>query len=204
MKPPPLRLLILLVLISFAGSSFAAHSPAQGRTLTELDVIPAKILKKSVNPKFYKSLLISPVKGWIVVRGHLRGTRLFGARVVRSELNGDFDALALKYADDVRIAGYYTLDRPHMAPHVLMHVLIYQIADGTMALSFAHVDEPGGDQLEYFGCARLEVLKTDGKWTAIKGPPELEGKGWAVREYGLRNNLARTFKVERIPGALGW
>lgn len=46
----------------------------------------------------------------------------------------------------------------------------YQIADGTMALSFAHLDEPGGDQADYYGCARLAVLKADGKWTEIKGP----------------------------------
>ncbi|MEY2496068.1 MAG: hypothetical protein QOJ45_2560 [Verrucomicrobiota bacterium] len=39
-----------------------------------------------------------------------------------------------------------------------------------MALSFAHLDEPGGDQADYYGCARLAVLKADGKWTEIKGP----------------------------------
>ena len=203
MKPPPLILLTLLVFVSFACGTFAAAPAAQDRTLTDLNVIPARVLKKSVNPKFFKSLLISPVKGWIVVRGHLRGTRLFGARVVRSELNGEFDALALKYAEDMRVAGYYNLDRPNLAVPVLVHLLVYQIADGTMVLSFPHLDEAGGDQVEYFGCARLAVLKADGKWIEIKGPPGLEGKGWAVRD-GLRNDLALTFKVERIPGAAGW
>ena len=51
-----------------------------------------------------------------------------------------------------------------------------------MALSFAHFDEPGGDQIAYYGCARLAVLKRDGKWVDIKGPDGLEGKGWAVKQ----------------------
>jgi hypothetical protein len=198
MKPPSLRLLILLVLVLFANSGFAANSPAQSRTLRDLDLIPSRVLKRSVSTKFFKSLLVSPVKGWIVVRGHLRGTRLSGARVVRSDLQGEFDALALQHAEDVRLAGYYSIDRPYTGPTVLMHLLIYQIADGTMALSFPHLEEPGGDQQHYFGCARLEVLKADGKWTAIKGPPGLEGKGWAVRDPGLGNNYTTLLKLERL------
>jgi hypothetical protein len=198
MKPPLLRLLILLVFVSFVGISLAADPPAQERKLTDLNVIPPRVLKRSISPKFFNTLLVSPVKGWIVVRAHLTGTRLSGARVIRSELKGEFDSLALKYADDVRIAGYYSIGRPHTAGTVLMHLLIYKIADGTLALSFAHLDEPGGDQKEYYGCARLEILKADGKWTAIKGPPGLEGKGWAVREPGLGNNIRAQMLLERI------
>jgi hypothetical protein len=81
-----------------------------------------------------------------------------------------------------------------------LHVLIYQVADGTMALSFAHLDGAGGDQMKYYGCARLAVLKSDGKWTEIKGPESLEGKGWAVRGSGLENNLDVTLKMEKLPG----
>jgi hypothetical protein len=198
MKPPSLRLLILLVLVSFVHGSLAADSPAPDRKLGDLNVIPPRVLQRSISAKFFKTVLVSPVKGWIVVRGHLTGTRLSGARVIRSELKGEFDALALKYAEDVRIAGYYTLGRPHTAGTVLMHLLIYEIADGTLALSFAHLDEPGGDQKEYYGCARLEILKADGKWTAIKGPPGLEGKGWAVREPGLGNNIRAQLLLERV------
>jgi hypothetical protein len=65
--------------------------------------------------------------------------------------------------------------------------MIYQIADGTMALSFAHLDDPGSGQMEYWGSARLAVLKNDGTWTDIKGPESLEGKGWAVRSPGWRS-----------------
>ena len=144
-------------------------------------------------------MLISPVEGWITVRANLAGsgTRLSGMRIARSDLGGKYDALALKLAKEVRLAGHYSLDKPNNPPSVLLHLLIYQIADGTMALSFAHFDEPGGDQMQYYGCARLAVLKSDGKWTDIKGPESLEGKGWAVRQ-GLRNDLNASLKLENI------
>jgi hypothetical protein len=188
-------LLTLLSLVSFLGNSFAADGPSKGRKLGELNVIPTRVLQRSISPKFYKTLLVSPVEGWIVVRASLVGTRLSGARVVRSELDGAYDSLALKLANEVLIAGNYTIDRPNVGSSILLHLLIYQIADGTMALSFAHLDEPGGDQADYYGCARLAVLKADGKWTEIKGPESLEGKGWAIRR-GLKNNLEATLRME--------
>lgn len=199
MKPPK-ALLILPVLISFAGSALAADMPTQGRTIKDLNVIPTRVLKRSISPKFFKTLLISPVKGWVVVRGNLSGARISGARIVRSDLKGEFDALALKLAKEVQIAGDYAIDRPNRGGSVLMHLLIYQIADGTMALSFPHLDGAGGDQQKYYGCARLAVLKADGKWVDIKGPPGLEGKGWAVRTPGIENNLKAILTLERIPG----
>jgi hypothetical protein len=51
-----------------------------------------------------------------------------------------------------------------------------------MALSFAHFDEPGGDQMAYYGCAKLMVKKTEGQWAEIQGPDGLQGKGWAVKQ----------------------
>jgi len=182
MKAP----LILLILLAALRSSLAALPSTQDRTLTDINVIPTRVLKRSISPKFYKSLLISPIQGWIVVRANLAGTHLSGMRVIHSELNGAYDSLALERAKEMLIAGYRAIERPNHTPSVLLHLMIYQIADGTMALSFAHLDEPGGDQMDYWGCARLAVLKGDGTWTDIKGPESLEGKGWAVRSPGWR------------------
>ncbi|MEY2490839.1 MAG: hypothetical protein QOC70_2781 [Verrucomicrobiota bacterium] len=199
MKPSLMLLTVIIVFVSL-GSSFAARPLATGRTLTDLKVIPTRVLQRSISPKFYKSLLISPVQGWIIVRAQLSGTHLSGTRVIHSELNGTYDSLALKLANEVLIAGNYSSDKPNLGSSVLLHLVIYQIADGTMALSFAHLDEPGGDQADYYGCARLSVLKADGKWTEIKGPEGLEGKGWAVRR-GFKNNLEAALKMEaKLPG----
>jgi len=191
-------LLAAATLVTFTFRTDAASGPAKGRTLTDLKVIPTRVLQRAISPKFYKSLLISPVEGWIVVRGNLAGTHLSGLKVKRSDLGGAYDAKALQLASEVRFAGNYTLDRPNTPPSVLLHLLIYQIADGTMALSFAHFDEPGGDQMEYYGCARLAVLKSDGKWVEIKGPESLDGKGMAVRQ-GMKNNLSTSLKMEGLP-----
>jgi hypothetical protein len=187
--------LVLLSSVALVASTSVARP-----TLPELKVIPLRVLQRSISPKFYKSLTISPVDAHIVVRGSLVGTHLSGLRVVKSELGGRWDDLALKRADEVEIAGNYTIESPNFGHPVLLHLLIYNIADGTMALSFAHLDVPGGDQADYFGCARLAVLKADGKWTYIKGPPGLEGQGWAMRSPGFRNDIKASLKLENIPG----
>lgn len=188
-------LLVLLVSVTLLASASAARP-----TLPELKVIPVRVLQRSISPKFYKSLTISPVDAHIVVRGTLVGTHLSGLRMLKSEAAGRWDDLAMQRAREVEIAGNYTIDSPNYGHPVLVHLLIYNIADGTMALSFAHLDVPGGDQDYYFGCARLAVLKADGKWTDIKGPPGLEGEGWAVRSPGYRNDIKASLKLENIPG----
>ena len=193
MKP---LLITLLILIASLRPSVATLPPAKGRTLMDLNAIPTRVLQRSINPKFYKSLLISPVEGWIIVRAQLSGTRLLGARVIHSELKGQFDPLALQLTKEAQIAGNYTIDNPHMPSSVLLHLVVYQIADATMVLSFAHFDQAGGDQMEYYGCSRLLILKGD-KWTEIKGPESLAGKGWAVRQ-GLKNSFSALKKLEMI------
>lgn len=193
MKP----LLTAFFLFAFLGTGIAAPKSARGRTIREIDVLPTNVLQRSISPKFYKTLLVSPIDGWVVVRGNLSGTRLSGLRVMHSEPNNLNDHLALQRAQEVQIAGNYGIERPNTPSSVLVHLLLYQIADGMLALSFAHIDEAGGNQMQYYGCAKLSVLKKDGKWVDIKGPETVEGKGIAVRQ-GLRNNLEAALKVESI------
>jgi hypothetical protein len=187
-------LIICLVLIASLAPGFAAQPSSAGRKIGDLNVIPTRVLQRSVSPKFYRSLLVSPVEGWIVVRANLSGTKLTGARVTHSELGGLYNPLALQLAREAVIAGNYTIERPNTPSSVLLHLLVYKIADGTMVLSFAHMDQPGGDQMQYYGCARLLTLKAD-KWSEIRGPESLQGKGWAVRQ-GVKNNIADSMKIE--------
>jgi hypothetical protein len=184
-----------LLVVAFLPSGFATKDPVKGKRIGELNVIPQRVLQRSVSPQFYKSLLVSPIEGWVTVRANLAGNTLAGARVVRSDLSGVYNPLALQLAKEAKIAGSYSLDRQNAADSVLMHVLVYQIADGTMVLSFAHLDGPGGDQADYYGCARLLVLNGD-KWTEIKGPQSLQGKGLAIRQSG--RNGQNALKTERI------
>lgn len=190
-------LISFLSLVVAFNASHGASPSVKGRTLTDINMIPAQVLKDSVSPKFYRSLLVSPLEGLITVRGQISGTRITGARIIRSELSGLYDPLALRLAKEAEIAGYYSIDRPNILAPVLLHCLVYKIADATMVLSFAHFDQPGGDQMKYYGCSRLLILKNE-KWTEIQGPESLHGKGWAVRQ-GLRNDIKSSMKLENIP-----
>jgi hypothetical protein len=184
-------LMLGLSVASFAASSFATPRPTEGRTIKDLSgQIPLRVLQKSISREFYRSLLISPIDGWIVVGGQLSQAGFSGARVIRSSLGGAFDSVALKWADEMRIAVSRKTGTVGPAESVLVHFLIYHIADGTMFVSFPALDDPGGAQMKYFGCARLSVLKKDGRWEEIKGPEGLHGKGWAVRETRVRTYLS--------------
>lgn len=189
MKP----LIIAVLSVGFLSSGFAADTPNATRRLGDLKVIPTRVLERTISPRFFNSLVVSPVEGWIVVRANLSGTKFTGARVIHSELGGIYDPLALQLAKEATIAGNYAIERPNLTSSVLLHVLVYKIADGTMVLSFTHFDHPSGDQMQYWGSSRLLTLKAN-KWTEIMGPASL-GKGFTVRQ-GTKNNLTDNLRLD--------
>ena len=128
------------------------------RTLKDIPGAKESLLR-IVSPRFYQSLLISPVEGWIVVRGQLAGNRVFGTKVVHSELNGAYDQLAVDLANNLQVLGFPRVETLEAIPPILVHVIIYQIADGKLALSFAHFDGAGGSQMRYYGAAWMAVEK---------------------------------------------
>src|SRR3954463_143444 len=103
---PLLTLLILVGLVCSSAQAAAPPASAQGKKIQDLNVISTRVLQRSISRKFYKTLLVSPIDGWIVVRANRIDTHLSGATVVRSELNGIYDQLALKFANDFEIAGH--------------------------------------------------------------------------------------------------
>ena len=131
--------------------------------------IPAakEALLRIVSPKFYRSLAISPVEGWVVVRGDLVNDHLARTRVVRSDAEGNYNKLALELANNLQIVDLTRTATLNVRRSVSVHLLLYQIADGTMAMSFAHFDEAGGNQLRYSGAAWMAVRKGD-KWLTIE------------------------------------
>jgi hypothetical protein len=44
------------------------------------------------------------------------------------------------------------------------------------------LDEPGGDQFEYYGSAVLAARTSGGPWSEIKSIDTLQGKGLVLRE----------------------
>ena len=139
---------------------------AEARSIRDIPAAKEALLR-IVSLKFYQSLLLSSVEGWIVVRGDLVDDHLVRARVVRSELGGRHDRLALELANNLQIVDQTRIDRSNTGRAVSVHLLVYRIADGTMALSFAHFDGAGGNQFRYSGAAWMAVLK-DNKWVTIE------------------------------------
>lgn len=154
---------VFLALVS--SLLLSAHS-SQARSINDIPAAKAALLR-IVSPKFYRSLLISPLQSWVVVRGSLLNDHLAGARVVQSDMHGEYDRLALELANNLQIADYTRTDRSASNRTVSVHLLVYQIADGTMAMSFANYDDTGGNQLRYSGAAWMAVLK-GGNWVTIE------------------------------------
>lgn len=127
----------LVILIPFL---LTAGSLLSGQDKTVGDIPEAReSLRRTVNAKLYRSLLISPVEGWIVVRGELARDHLIGPRVIRSDLGGRYDSLALELATNLQIIDNTRTDRSAGSRSVLVNLVIYEIANGKMALSFAYL-----------------------------------------------------------------
>ena len=153
------------LLASLCALGFGIHF-AQARSINDIPAAKESLLR-IVSPKFYRSLLVSPVEGWIVVRGDLLNDHLVGGRIVRSEMGGSYDRLALDLAKNLQIIDNTRADMSSRARSVIVDLLIYKIADGTMAISFAHFDDAGGNQLRFSGAAWMAVLRGD-KWVTIE------------------------------------
>lgn len=150
----------------FAAGMQPAHAMVQGqRSLADIPTAQETLLR-TVSPKFHKTLLISPVKGWVAVRAQLSGTRLLNARVIHSELSGEYDSLALELAKNLQVVGFSNFGS-NATRNMLVHLLIYEIADGRLAVSFANFEEAGGSQWRYYGSAWMSVEKANHLWVTI-------------------------------------
>jgi hypothetical protein len=187
---------VIVALISFAligGNVAGATAP---RNLAGIPVAREALLR-IVSPKFYRSLLISPVEGWIVVRGDLVNNHLGAVKVIHSELDGRYDALASELANNLQVLDFTYAQTGIRSRVVLVHLLIYQIADGKLAISFAHFDETGGSQLRYSGAAWMAVEKANHTWVTIEplrlSPHELRGP----RTYTIAVETANSIRSLR-------
>jgi hypothetical protein len=200
--------LTLLFTVASLASALPMSAVEKIRTVADIHAIPKSVLERTISPTLYQELLVSPVEGWVGVRGQLSGTHIYGTRVIHSELNGTCDKYALQLARNWEISGHFQTDRLSPAAQVVLYVLVYEIADGTMAVSFPCFEEPGGDQLEYYGSVKLAVQQADGSWADLKLPERptatgyhslVTGNTWAVRA-GLRNNWELTSLLDKCIG----
>ena len=134
------------------------------RTIQNLPDFPLSTLKVSLSPKLYKSLSVSNVDAWIVTHVPPKGGE---PKIIHSEAGGVFDQMALSMAKAWSPVGYNTTESRLYSPSLTVHLLIYKIVDGLMAVNFSNNDEAFNAGRQYSD-VWVGLLK-DGKWTRIGG-----------------------------------
>ena len=89
------------------------------------------------------------------------------AKIVRSDAGGAYDKLALEMAKGWGAVGFNTTESRLSRPTLNVHLLLYKIADGYMAVNFSHNDEAF-----HHGSQHTDVwvgVWKNGKWTRIGG-----------------------------------
>lgn len=160
-------LLAAFVLLTLTSAGVAAPTRQPVRTINNLPGLPKESLRNSVSRKFYKSLEVSPVEAWIVVRATLANSRAMGGKVIRSEAGGVYDSMALMIADKMEVSGLDRTESQHRLSELMVHLLIYKIADGIMAVSFSHVELAQYVGYRQYGRATIGFLR-NGKWTFLE------------------------------------
>jgi hypothetical protein len=138
--------------------------PVHPRTIQSLPNFPLTTLKTSLSPRLYKSLTVSNLDAWIVAQVPPYGGE---PKITHSEGGGVFDKLALSMAKEWGAVGYNATESRTHQPALKVHLLIYKIADGVMAVNFSNNDEAF-----YAGRQYSDVwvgIWKDGKWTRIGG-----------------------------------
>ena len=174
--------ILMGLLVWSSAASLAARSPGPAKTIKDLPgEIPLAVLQRSVGPKFYRSLLVSALHDWNVVRAQVAGARLSSPNIIHRATNPAYDSLALKLADGLTLVPNQRSTSARQVDSALAHLLIYQIADGVMAVSFAYPEVPAGRQSTDIGTVRLSVKTKNGLWTEIKGPRSVRDRGRRLR-----------------------
>ena len=184
----------LVVMLTAAPSVVAAAPPRSGKTIKDLsNTIPLELFQRTVGAKFYQSLLASPLDDWSVVRAQMAGRRLVRPRVIRPAANPAYNTLALKYAGGTTLVADESKG-VRQSDSALLHLLIYKIADGVMAVSFAHPEAAADQHRTNAGHIRLLVKTNEGPWTEIVATETQDQKRSSLHERGRRLR-----RMDRMP-----
>ena len=166
-----LSLAVLLV----PSAALTARAQETAKTIRDLSgTIPLAVLQRSVGPKFYQSLLVSPLADSSVIRARLAGSRLRDARIIRASENPAYNTLAVRVANELTLVAKDRGAHTRPANSALMHLLVYKIADGFIAVSFAYPEATSGQQHIPLGTVRLSIKKMDGPWTELPSSNQAE------------------------------
>jgi hypothetical protein len=185
---------LMLPLAMAAPAALAALPNPRSKTIRDLSgTLPLELFQRSVTKKFYQSLLVSPLEDWSVVRAQTAGRRA-GTHVIRPAANPTYDALAVKFANELPLLANDRSRSAEQRDSALLHLLIYKIADGVMAVSFTYSEVSVARQIKNVGTVRLSVRTNEGPWTEIKAPETGEDRPWSLRERGRKLR-----RMDRMP-----
>jgi len=171
------HLLLAFLVLAAAVQSFGAQQPASARTVQNLPDFPLQALRAGVSRKLYRSLAVSPIAAWLMARAALVGGRSTGARIVRSDGNGAYDQMLLAMANGYSVTGQDTTESRLVKDSLNVHLLIYEIKNGKMAVCFSHSDDARYTGYRQSGIAWVGIQQ-GGEWVTISG--KAEGK-WGGR-----------------------
>ena len=116
----------------------------------------------------YGSLAISPVSAWLTARAAVVNGHSTGATITHSEGDGVYDKMLLEMANSYSVTGANTTESRLAHDYLNVHLLIYDVKDGKMAICFSHNDDPRYNGRAQIGTAWVGVLQ-GGKWVTISG-----------------------------------
>jgi hypothetical protein len=163
-----MRHLLALLVVAAAVQSPAAQQSPSVRTIQNIPNFPLQALRSGVGHKLYSSLAISPVSAWVMARAAVVNGHTMGAQIIHSEGNGVYDKALLDIANDYTITGGNTTETRLQKDTLNVHLLIYDLKDGKMAVCFSHNDDARYNGRGQIGTAWVGVLQ-GGKWATISG-----------------------------------
>ena len=89
-----------------------------------------------VSRPIFRSLEVSPITAWLVARTAVAGGHSGGAKIIHSEGNGAYDQMLLEMANSYSVTGQDTAESHLQRDTLDVHLLIYEIKNGKMAVCF--------------------------------------------------------------------
>ena len=159
---------LVIAVIAAAVQSPAAQQPASARTILNLPNFPLQALRSGVGRKLYSSLAISPVSAWVMARAAVVNGHSMGAQIIHSEGNGVYDKALLAMANDYTVSGGNTTETRLQKDTLNVHLLVYDLKDGKMAIVFSHNDDARYNGVGQVGTAWVGIYQGE-KWVTISG-----------------------------------
>jgi hypothetical protein len=103
-----------------------------------------------------------------MARAAVVGGRSMGAQIIHSEGNGVYDKMLLEMANGYSVTGQNTIETRIQKDTLNVHLLIYEVKDGKMAVCFSHNDDARYNGMGQVGTAWVGILQ-GGKWVTISG-----------------------------------